>query len=84
MKYEIRIASSAEREIDKLPTSIHTRIAKKILSLEYNPRPRVTKKLIGRNEYRLPVGDYRILYTIEDKKHVITAFAVGHRREVYR
>jgi mRNA interferase RelE/StbE len=84
VKYQVRIIPSAEKEMDKLPALIHARISRKILLLEDNPRPKGAKKLSGREEYRLRAGDYRFLYTIDDKKHVVTVFAVGHRREVYR
>ena len=84
MKYEVRIVPAAEREMNKLPTPVHTRVSRRILSLEDNPRPRGAKKLSGREEYRLRVGHYRVLYTIDDKKCMVTVFAVGHRREVYR
>ena len=84
MKYEVRIVPAAEREMDKLPAPAHTRISKRILSLEDNPRPRGANKLSGREEYRLRVGDYRVLYTIDDKGCMVTVLAVGHRREVYR
>lgn len=84
MRYEVRILQAAEREMDKLPSTVHSRISKRLLSLEDNPRPRGTKKLSGRDEYRLRIGDYRVLYTIDDKNSVVTVFAVGHRREVYR
>jgi mRNA interferase RelE/StbE len=70
--------------MDKLPALIHRRISRKVLLLEDNPRPRDAKKLSGREEYRLRAGDYRVLYTIDDKGHVVTVSAVGHRREVYR
>ena len=84
MKYQVRIIPSAEKEMDKLPALIHARISRKILLLKDDPRPRDTRKLSGHEEYRLRVGDYRVLYTIDDKRHVVTVFAVGHRREVYR
>lgn len=84
MRYEVQIVESAEREMDKLPTAIHTRITSRILSLEDDPRPRGAKKLSGRAEYRLRVGEYRVLYTIDDKNRVVIVIAVGHRREVYR
>jgi mRNA interferase RelE/StbE len=84
VKYEVRIAPSAERDMDKLPTPLHTRISRRILSLEGNPKPRGAKKLSGREEYRLRVDDYRVLYSIDDQEFVVTIFAVGHRREVYR
>ncbi len=84
MKYEVRIVPAAEREMDKLPPLVHTRVSRRILSLEDNPRPRGAKKLSGREEYRLRVGDYRVLYTVDDKDGIVTILAVGHRREVYR
>ena len=84
MKYEIWILRSAEKEMDKLPTVVYSRISNRILSLENNPRPRGTKKLSGRDEYRLRVGNYRILYTISDSDSAVTIVAVGHRREAYR
>jgi len=84
VKYQVQIISSAEKEMDKLPVLIHRRISRKILSLEDGPRPTGAKKLSGREEYRLRVGDYRVLYTIDDKGHVVTVIVVGHRREVYR
>jgi mRNA interferase RelE/StbE len=83
LSYEVHIIRSVEKEMDRLPSIVHTRLSNKILSLEDNPRPRGFKKLGGREEYRLRVGDYRILYIIDDKKHTITIIAVGHRREVY-
>jgi len=84
VKYEVRIVPAAEREMGKLPTPVHTRVSRRILSLEDNPRPRGAKKLSGQGEYRLRVGNYRVLYTIDDKGCMVTVFAVGHRREVYR
>lgn len=83
MIYQVRLLHSAEKEMDRLPATIHTRLSKRILTLEENPRPRGIKKLSGRDEYRLRVGDYRILYTIDDENHTVTIIAVGHRREVY-
>ena len=84
MRYEVRLVHAAEKEMDRLPTAVHTRVSKKVLSLEDNPRPRGARKLSGRHECRLRVGDYRVLYTIDDEACVVTIFAVGHRREVYR
>ena len=84
LMHETRILRSAEKEMNKLPSAIHKRISRRILSLERNPRPRGAKKLSNQQEYRLRVGDYRILYTVDDKDMVVTIFAVGHRREVYR
>ncbi|MFH0914207.1 MAG: type II toxin-antitoxin system RelE/ParE family toxin [Chloroflexota bacterium] len=84
MRYEVRILQTAEKDMDKLPSAVHTRISRRILSLEDNPCSRGTRKLSGREEYRLRIGDYRVLYTIDDKNSIVTVSAVGHRREVYR
>jgi mRNA interferase RelE/StbE len=84
LNYEVRIVTSAEKEMDRLARAVHTRISTRILSLEDNPRPRGARKLITKEEYRLRVGDYRILYRIDDKNSIVTVVAVGHRREVYR
>jgi len=83
LSYEVHIVRSAEKDMNQLPTTVHARLSKRILSLEENPRPRGVKKLSGREEYRLRAGAYRILYIIDDKKQVVTILAVGHRRGVY-
>lgn len=83
MRYEVHLIRSAEKDLDRLPLTVHNRLRIKILSLEENPRPRGIKKLSGREEYRLRVGDYRILYIIDDRKYIVIIVAVGHRREVY-
>jgi mRNA interferase RelE/StbE len=70
--------------MDRLPAAIRERISKKILSFEDNPRPRGTKKLSDRDEYRIRVGDYRILFVVNDAVHMVTVLAVGNRREIYR
>jgi mRNA interferase RelE/StbE len=82
--YRILIRSSAEKEMDALPQSIHKRISTKILALQMDPRPIGTKKLEGIEGYRLRVGDYRVIYTIDDRSRSITVTLVAHRREAYR
>ena len=70
--------------MDRLPAAIHERISKAILSLEDNPRPRGTKKLSDRDENRIRVGDYRILFVVNDSAHIVAILAVGNRGEIYR
>ncbi|MBI2872099.1 MAG: type II toxin-antitoxin system RelE/ParE family toxin [Chloroflexi bacterium] len=84
MTYEVHILRSAEREMDRLPAAVHTRITRRILALEDTPRPRAARKLGGQQAYRLRVGEYRVLYTIDDRTKAVIVFAVGHRREIYR
>ena len=84
MPYRVVIKRSAEKELDALPVSVRQRIAVRLLALEDSPRPSGVKKLQGEESYRLRVGDYRVLFTINDRQQVVTIYAVGHRREVYR
>ncbi len=84
MSYRIVILASAEREIDKLPADIRRRIVKRILSLEQEPRPNGAIKMQGAETYRVRVGDYRVVYTIEDSVQIVTVIHTGHRRDVYR
>ena len=84
MTYQVIIQRPAEKELDALQVSVHKRIVARLLTLEENPRPTGVKKLQGQESYRLRAGDYRILYTIDDKSKKVFVVAVGHRREVYR
>lgn len=84
LRYTVRIARSAEREMDGLPGNMFVRVAEAIQRLGVEPRLRGRRKLRGQDEYRLRVGQYRVLYTIDDRSREVGVFAVGHRRDVYR
>ncbi len=84
MTYQVIIKKSAEKELDALSSQLRERIIQRLLALEENPRPQKVKKLQGEESYRLRIGDYRVLYSIDDKKKEIIVYAVGHRKEVYR
>lgn len=84
MSYQVLTKRSAERELDSLPANVRERIIKHLLVLEENPRPPGIKRLQGQDGYRLRIGDYRALYTIDDSARTVTIYAVGHRRQVYR
>lgn len=66
-----------------MPPRVHGRVAMRLLALEDNPRPAGIKKLQGEESYRLRIGDYRVLLSIDDEQQQITIYAIGHRREVY-
>lgn len=55
-----------------------------MLLLENEPRPLGTKKLKGKNAYRIRIGDYRVIYTLSEKAKEIVIESVGHRRDIYR
>lgn len=85
MKYRVAFMPSAEREFLRLPFRERTRIGCRVETLADNPRPVGCVKLSGGTGFwRIRVGDYRVIYTIEDKQLVVAVMEVAHRREVYR
>lgn len=84
MKWRIVFARTAEKELAKLSSEIELRIGRAIRALEHDPVPASAKRLKGREEFRLRVGDYRVLYLLDHKNNVLTICAIGHRSDVYR
>ena len=85
MAYEIIIKPSAEKSFSKLEKSQQIKIIKAIENLTINPRPQGFKKLKSLAElYRIRVGDYRIIYSIDDNVLIITIVKIGHRKEIYK
>jgi mRNA interferase RelE/StbE len=83
--YALLIKRSAERDLRRLPRVLFERVNERILSLRDDPRPHGVRKLSGALEgWRVRVGDYRILYQIDDEAQTVTIVRVRHRREVYR
>ncbi|MBI2058863.1 MAG: type II toxin-antitoxin system RelE/ParE family toxin [Nitrospirae bacterium] len=82
--YTVRLKKSAEKELDSIVDPNHRRIVKRLEQLGLTPRPPGTKKLQGSDGYRIRVGDFRILYLVDDQAKAVEVTAVGHRREVYR
>ncbi len=83
--YTIEWKRSAVKELKQLPQNAIARIVKAVEQLAQDPYPAGVKKLIGSERtYRLRVGMYRVVYTIEADVLVITVIRVGHRKDVYR
>lgn len=83
--YTVLISPAASRALGKLPAGIRAHIDRAILALADNPRPPGSSKLKGTtNGWRVRVGDYRILYTIEDDRLTVLVVDVGNRKDVYR
>ncbi|MGA3204426.1 MAG: type II toxin-antitoxin system RelE/ParE family toxin [Bryobacteraceae bacterium] len=84
VKYSLEIKQSAQKELDALEDTLFTRIDRKILALADNPRPAGCKKLRGyKDQWRIRIGDWRVLYIVDDQAKVITITGVAHRSEVY-
>ena len=84
MPYTVKLKRSAEKELENLPTRTHDKIINILLSLKENPFPRGSKKLRGREGHRIRIGDYRMLYLIDESAKSIEVISVAHRKEVYR
>ncbi|MBI4492687.1 MAG: type II toxin-antitoxin system RelE/ParE family toxin [Chloroflexi bacterium] len=85
MAYSVVFLLSAARELASLPKDAQRRIARRLDSLAENPRPPGAQALQGSERMlRLRVGDYRVLYQVEDAVREVLVAKVGHRREVYR
>jgi mRNA interferase RelE/StbE len=85
MRYAITIKSSAQRTLSRLPNDAAERIARAIDGLGFDPRPSGCQKLQGaENLWRIRVGDYRVVYSIEDERLMVLVVRIGHRREIYR
>ena len=83
--YSIEVSATAEKQLRKLPQKDQISVLKRIQELSREPRPNRSRKLRGQdNIFRVRVGNYRILYSIENKHLTIIILKVGHRRDVYR
>jgi len=84
LKYRAYFKPSAEKELIYLPRDVAETTISKINDLLKNPRTRGSKKLKGKDSYRLRVRNYRIIYSIDDMNKIITIFRIRHIKEVYR
>lgn len=83
--YKLAIKNSAKKELNDVPAAQFLKIDAAILSLKTNPHPfPQSKKLKGEEKRRLRVGDYRVVYAVDEKEKSITIYRIRHRKEVYR
>ena len=84
-KYALTSSRSAEKELAALDPITLKRIVQKIELLAGEPRPSGCKKLKGeKNRWRLRVGDYRVIYSIDDRTRIVDITTIRHRREAYQ
>jgi mRNA interferase RelE/StbE len=83
--YEVYLESSAQNDLKRLSASIFHRIIPKVKSLAETPRPPGCHKIAGsKNDWRIRIGDYRIIYEIDEKAKAVRIMRIRHRRDVYR
>jgi mRNA interferase RelE/StbE len=81
--YTVLIERSAEKVLSKLNEGIAERISVAIKSLALNPRPVGAKKLTNTEQWRIRIGNYRVVYQINDKVLIVRVIRLGHRRDIY-
>lgn len=85
MSYTVEFKESAAKALKKLPKNAQRRIIEKLAGFEDAPPPVEETKLKGNNPFhRVRVGDYRIIYEIQNDILVILVIKIGHRRDVYK
>ena len=83
--YELILKPSAEKELDRLAANVRVRIVAAFDGLRENPRPTGCQKLQGAdNLWRIRVGQYRVVYSIEDEELTVLIVRVAHRKDAYR
>jgi mRNA interferase RelE/StbE len=85
LSYTVRVERAAEKALAKrIRPEDADRIREAIAGLAEDPRPATaSRKLRGREGYRLRVGDYRVIYDIDDEEEVVSVLDVGHRQRIY-
>lgn len=82
--YKIKLSRISVKTLKKLPQRVAARIFLHIQDLTVEPRPNGVKKLSGYPYYRIRVGDYRVVYDIQDRELTILVVEIGHRKDIYR
>ena len=83
--FEIYLERSEGKRLRNLSGNILRRIIPHIKSLKDDPKPAGCRKIVGAERvYRIRIGDYRVVYEIDEERHRINIMAVGYRKDVYR
>jgi mRNA interferase RelE/StbE len=82
--YAVELKPSARKEAEALPNTILARVVRKLEAVADEPRPAGCVKLKGYKDYwRIRIGDWRVIYIIDDVARVVSVTRIAHRREVY-
>lgn len=83
MSYEVLIRRRAQKALADIPLRDYERVKASIFALGDNPRPQGCLKLAGRPGWRIRIGDYRVIYEVDDPNRTVTILDFGNRRDVY-
>jgi mRNA interferase RelE/StbE len=82
--YAVELKRSARKELESLPDAVLARVVRRVESLTNDPRPAGCKKLKGyKDHWRVRIGDWRVVYIIDDTNKLVSVTRIAHRREVY-
>ena len=84
MTYTVAFLRRAQKELANLPVIDYKKVRDAIADLANDPRPSGCKKLTGRDGWRIRIGDYRVIYDINDRELLVTVVRVGNRRDIYQ
>ena len=85
MAYEVEFEAQVAKQLRDMQRADLQRVMDRVKALADDPRPQGSEKLAGlANAWRIRSGNYRVVYTVDDRAQVVTVTRVGHRREVYR
>ncbi len=82
--YRIELRRRAQRALDRLPKTHFQAVVEAIKELAQTPKLRGVEKVKSTGLWRIRLGDYRIVYGVDDNRRIVTIVRLGHRREVYR
>ena len=84
MSYEVTILPRARKQLERIEEGTYRRILEALEGLQRDARPPGCRKLRGREGWRVRIGEYRVIYLIDDERRLVTILDVDHRRQVYR
>ena len=82
--YKVELRRKAQRNLDRLPRDDFNTVLEAVRNLISTPRPKGVEKIKSAGLWRIRQGDYRIVYSIDDGRKMVTILRIGHRREIYR
>lgn len=82
--FDLRFKSSVRKDLRSIPRTDVARILETLSNLQTNPRPINAQPLTGRDAWRIRIGHFRAIYTIDDDNVTVEVIKVGHRKDIYR